>query len=66
MSDYAITFDLVDADSDGRISADELVRLMEVLGQPITREAAQAGVSKLDKDGDGLIDLEEFSAFLGK
>ncbi|WP_214326405.1 EF-hand domain-containing protein [Nonomuraea sediminis] len=66
MSDYAITFDLVDADSDGRISADELVRLMEVLGQPITQEAAQAGVTKLDKDGDGLIDLEEFAAFLGK
>jgi Ca2+-binding EF-hand superfamily protein len=39
---------------------------MEVLGQPVTLEAAQEGVLKLDKDGDGLIDLEEFSAFLQK
>jgi Ca2+-binding EF-hand superfamily protein len=64
MSDYAITFDLVDANKDGLISAEELVRLMEVLGQPITLEAAQAGVAKLDSDGDGLISLEEFSRFL--
>ncbi|MGR6914118.1 calcium-binding EF-hand [[Actinomadura] parvosata subsp. kistnae] len=66
MNDYATTFDLIDADKDGRISAVELVRLMDVLGQPVSLEAAQQGVQKLDKDGDGLIDLEEFSAFLQK
>ncbi|MET9341735.1 MULTISPECIES: EF-hand domain-containing protein [unclassified Nonomuraea] len=64
MSDYAITFDLVDANNDGLISAAELVRLMEVLGQPITIEAAQAGVARLDRDGDGLISLEEFGRFI--
>lgn len=64
MSDYATTFNLIDADNDGRISAVELVRLMEVLGQPVTLEAAQEGVLKLDKDGDGLIDIEEFGTFL--
>ncbi|MBB6345309.1 EF-hand domain-containing protein [Nonomuraea muscovyensis] len=63
MSDHAITFDLIDADKDGRISAVELVRLMEALGQPITLERAQAGVARLDQDGDGLIDLEEFGSF---
>ncbi|MEO3806216.1 EF-hand domain-containing protein [Nonomuraea sp. B1E8] len=66
MSDYATTFDLIDADKDGRISAVELVRLMEVLGRPVTLETAQAGVRQLDKDGDGLIDVEEFAAFLQK
>ncbi|MCF6468629.1 EF-hand domain-containing protein [Nonomuraea sp. MG754425] len=64
MSDHVTTFDLIDADDDGRISAVELVRLMEVLGRPVTLEAAQEGVRKLDKDGDGLIDVEEFRAFL--
>ncbi|MEV5896140.1 EF-hand domain-containing protein [Nonomuraea fuscirosea] len=66
MTDYATTFELIDADKDGRISAVELVRLMEVLGQPVTLEAAQAGVQRLDKDGDGLIDIDEFGAFLQK
>ncbi|GGP16902.1 EF-hand domain-containing protein [Nonomuraea glycinis] len=64
MSDYAITFDLIDTDKDGRISAVELVRLMEVLGRPITLEAAQEGVRKLDQDGDGLIDVTELGTFL--
>lgn len=65
MSDYATTFELIDADGDGRISAVELVRLMDVLGKPVSLEAAEEGVRKLDQDGDGLIDLAEFSAFLG-
>ncbi|GAA1739562.1 EF-hand domain-containing protein [Nonomuraea wenchangensis] len=66
MSDYAITFDLIDVDKDGRISAEELVRLMEIMGQPVTLEAAQEGVRRLDKDGDGLIDVEEFGAFVSR
>ncbi|GII79560.1 hypothetical protein Sru01_45420 [Sphaerisporangium rufum] len=64
MNEYAVTFDLVDADKDGLISAEELLHLMEVLGQPVTNEAAEAAVRKLDIDGDGRISLEEFSRYL--
>lgn len=64
MNEYAATFDLVDGDDDGLISAQELVRLMDVLGQRITPEAAQAAIARIDADGDGLINLEEFSAYL--
>ena len=64
MNEYAATFDLVDGDDDGLISAQELMRLMDVMGQQITREAADAAIAKIDSDGDGLISLEEFSAYL--
>ncbi|MDH2430360.1 EF-hand domain-containing protein [Sphaerisporangium sp. TRM90804] len=64
MSEYAVTFDLVDADKDGLISAGELLHLMEVLGQPVSTEAADAAIKKLDLDGDGRISLEEFSRYL--
>ncbi|MCC5577429.1 MULTISPECIES: EF-hand domain-containing protein [Microtetraspora] len=64
MSEYAATFDLVDSDDDGLISAEELVRLMEVLGERITVEGAQGVITKVDTDGDGLINLDEFGAWL--
>ncbi|MFF3665007.1 EF-hand domain-containing protein [Microtetraspora malaysiensis] len=64
MSEYAATFDLVDSDDDGLISAGELVRLMEVLGERITVEGAQAVINKVDTDGDGLINIDEFGVWL--
>jgi Ca2+-binding EF-hand superfamily protein len=64
VSEYAATFDLVDGDDDGLISSEEFLRLMEVLGESITPEAADVAIAKMDLDGDGLISLEEFSAYL--
>ena len=64
MSEYAATFQLIDADGDGRISAEELVRLMEVLGRPLTPQGAQGAIDRVDADRDGLINLEEFGAWL--
>ncbi|MEV0583953.1 EF-hand domain-containing protein [Nonomuraea sp. NPDC050310] len=64
MSDYEVTFKLIDVDNDGLISPAELVRLMEVLGQPITMERAEAAVKQLDLDGDGLINQQELGNFL--
>ncbi|WP_433368158.1 EF-hand domain-containing protein [Streptosporangium sp. CA-115845] len=64
--DYATTFKIVDVDGDGLISVTELTRLMEVLGQPITPEAAEAAVARIDQDGDGLISLDEFTGYLAQ
>ncbi|MEY9211301.1 EF-hand domain-containing protein [Thermobifida halotolerans] len=63
-NEYAATFDLVDSDDDQRISAREMGRLMEVLGSPISEEQAVAAVRGIDSDGDGLISLEEFTAYM--
>lgn len=63
-SEYAATFDLLDADGDGRLSAAELKNLMSALGEEITDEAAVEAMKVVDEDGDGLISLEELSGYL--
>lgn len=63
-STYADTFHLIDANGDGRISAEEFVRLMGILGDDISPEAAAEAVRRLDADGDGQVTLEEFAGYL--
>lgn len=62
--EYAESFGLIDADGDGRISATELVRLMQALGDEVTPEAAEQAVELMDTDGDGQISLQEFAGYL--
>ena len=63
-SEYAATFELLDADGDGRISAAELKNLMSALGDDITDDAATQAVQVVDEDGDGLISIEELAHWL--
>jgi Ca2+-binding EF-hand superfamily protein len=62
--EYAESFRLIDANGDGLISAGELVRLMQALGDEVTDDAATRAVELMDADGDGLISLEEFAGYL--
>ncbi|MDX6741295.1 EF-hand domain-containing protein [Actinocorallia sp. A-T 12471] len=57
-------FPVVDTNGDGQISRQELARLYERNGTPITEEESDAIFGKADSDGDGLISLEEFVDFL--
>ena len=61
---YADAFALIDADGNGTITAGELVRLMQALGDDVTPEAADKAVELMDADGDGEISLEEFAQYL--
>ncbi len=63
-TDYAATFKLFDLNGDGLISADELKQVFEKLGDQVSPEALTAMVSFLDSDKDGLISLEELTAYL--
>ncbi len=62
---YAETFNLVDSDKDGYITAPELQRLMEILGDQVTLEQATEVVAKLDGNGDSRISLAEFAGYMG-
>jgi calmodulin len=63
-SRYEATFNVVDADGDGLIDADELQGVMRVLGEEIDDVRAAEVVKAIDADGDGRLSLEEFAAFM--
>jgi Ca2+-binding EF-hand superfamily protein len=63
-SKYAATFELVDGDGDGLISADELRRLMQALGIEVTDDQAAETLRKIDEDGDERISLDEFAELM--
>ncbi len=65
-SAYAATFDIVDSNDDGHISAAELKQLMQALGEQISDEAAEQAVRQMDADGDGEITLAEFAAHMSR
>jgi calmodulin len=65
-SSYAATFEIVDTNKDGHISAPELKQLMTALGENITDETAAQVVKQMDSNGDGEISLEEFSTYMSR
>ena len=65
-SAYAATFEIVDANKDGHISAAELKQLMAALGEEITEETAAGVVKEMDQNGDGEISLQEFSDYMSR
>jgi Ca2+-binding EF-hand superfamily protein len=65
-SSYAATFEIVDMNKDGHISAPELKQLMKALGEEITDETAAEVVKEMDANGDGEISLEEFSTYMSR
>lgn len=65
-STYAATFEIVDSNNDGHISAAELKQLMTALGEEITEETATEVVRQMDSDDDDEISLEEFSEYMSR
>ena len=54
-------FRLFDHDGDGKISAEELRKTMTDLGEQVTEEEVVAMIKEADIDGDGQINMKEFS-----
>lgn len=63
-SEYKATFELVDIDGDGFISAAEFQQLMRAFGQEISHARAVEIVVDADRTRDGLISLQEFADYL--
>lgn len=56
-------FRVYDADKDGRISHEELSKVLTSLGGEISEQEVQGLMKQIDKDDDGFISVEEFIAF---
>jgi Ca2+-binding EF-hand superfamily protein len=54
-------FKLFDIDGDGKITTEELKGLVEKVGGSMSDAEAAGLIKKADRDGNGIIDFEEFS-----
>jgi Ca2+-binding EF-hand superfamily protein len=63
-SDIRDAFDAFDRNSDGLVSVDELLQVMGMLGETMTRQEAEESLRRADSDGDGQLTYEEFVAFM--
>lgn len=57
-------FKLLDDDQTGKISLRNLRRVARELGEQLTDEELRAMIDEFDKDGDGEINLEEFTVIM--
>ncbi|CAH2067616.1 unnamed protein product [Thlaspi arvense] len=62
--DLEAVFAYMDANRDGRISAEELKKSFKTLGEQVSDEEAEAAIKLSDMDGDGMLDFEEFAQLI--
>ena len=62
--DIRLAFKAFDTDGNGEIDRHELKQIMEKIGEPLTDQEIDTMIAEADKNGDGLINFEEFSAMM--
>jgi len=55
-----------DSDGNGVISREELRKVMKNIGEDLTDQDLTDMIREADKNGDGVIDFQEFSLLLSK
>jgi len=61
----SVVFDSFDCDKDGFIQADELFKMMKQIGEKgITLKDCQEIIAAVDKNGDGMVDFEDFQIMM--
>ena len=60
----AAAFRVFDVDGGGSISAVEMQRILMNVGEPMTKEDVARVIEKIDQDGSGEIEIQEFADFI--
>jgi len=55
-----------DCDGNGFISREELAKVMKSIGEELSEEDLTEMITEADKNGDGLIDFQEFAQMLSR
>lgn len=59
-NEIAETFKVFDKDKDGKITFDDLKKVLTELGEDVSDKDVSDMIKEADKNGDGVIDFEEF------
>ncbi|XP_071723115.1 calmodulin-like [Rutidosis leptorrhynchoides] len=66
IADFREAFCVIDKDSDGLITMEELANVIQSMGGHPSKEEVRIMISEVDFDGNGTIDFEEFLNLMGR
>ncbi|KAH6796852.1 Sec23/Sec24 protein transport family protein [Perilla frutescens var. hirtella] len=66
IAEFREAFCLIDRDSDGVITVEELATVIQSLNEHPTKEEIQEMMNEVDADGDGTVDFEEFLSIMAR
>lgn len=65
-NDIQSAFSTFDLNGDGKITAEEVLKVLRSLGETCSLEDCRRMVRAVDRDGDGTVDMDEFMTMMTK
>ena len=66
VAEYKESFEMFDRNKKGKITINDITKIMKNFGYPLSKDEAKKMVSSVDSSGDGEVDFEEFVMLMEK